>query len=161
MKRPLLLLGVLGLVGMAAFAHDPSAKIDFYLAVDVPADLPLPAGSTTVLPWTLARHRTAFAPPYTLDLSPASPLPLPLPASVDACHLLTSGNWLFSVEVPLDDPAGSATRPSSIPTDSSHEAPSRARSARLRAPRAISSNPRGCSGTPLATETPSMQARGA
>jgi hypothetical protein len=96
---------LLGLAVAPVWAHGPSADLDFYLAVDVPTDVPLPAGSTTVLPWNLARHRQPL-PEYTLDLSPAQPLALPLPALIDACHLLTTGDWLFSVEAPMDDPAG-------------------------------------------------------
>jgi len=109
MRKLITLLGVLALAGLPAPAHPPYQNIDFYLAVDVPTDVPLPAASTTVLPWTLVRHRTAVVPDYDLSLLPAQPLPVPLPTGIDACHLLNGGDWLFSVEVPMDDPAGSGT----------------------------------------------------
>jgi hypothetical protein len=118
MRKLLLLLGLLALAGLPALAHGPTSDIDFYFAVDGPTDLPLTGGSTTVLPWTLARHRNP-APRYTLSLAPASPLALPPPSVIDSCHLLTDrqaligpagqlGEWLFSVEEPMDDPSGVA-----------------------------------------------------
>jgi hypothetical protein len=105
MKR-CLLVALLGLASLPALAHGPSTDIDFYFAVDVPTDLPLTGTSTTVLPWNLARHRPP-APEYTLNLAPAQPLLLPLPTVIDACHLLTTGEWLLSVQTPMDDPGGS------------------------------------------------------
>jgi hypothetical protein len=109
MRRLLLILGVVGLASLPALAHGPTTDIDFYFAVNVPTDLPLAGGTTTVLPWTLARHQTPAAPPdYTLSLVPAGGLTLPIPTTIDACHLLNGGDWLFSVEAPMDDPTGVA-----------------------------------------------------
>lgn len=90
MKRLLMLLGVLALLG------PPVVALDFYVAPDVPVDLAGVPGSTTY-PWTITRHVTPFT--YTNVIAP----PLPLPPDVsqpDALHLMNSDDWLFSVSVP-------------------------------------------------------------
>ena len=89
MKRTPFALGAIVLAGTSVLAHGPNVhsplNVDFYLAVDAPTDVPLPAPSTTILPWNMARHRL-IAPQYTLSLAPAPDVSLPLPATIDACH---------------------------------------------------------------------------
>ncbi len=85
MKRFMIFLALLGVTGLGPRAQD------YFEVPDVPTDLP--AGGTTFLPWDIVDNSAGV---YAV----AAPLPPNTP--VDAVHLLPTGDWLLSVEVPTD-----------------------------------------------------------
>jgi len=84
MRRLLLLLGVLGLAALPAWA------VSFYESPDVPTDDP---SGVTYLPWEIVRYDSGI---YSLKF--AHPVNTPL----DALHQFCTGDWLLSVEAPTD-----------------------------------------------------------
>jgi len=89
MRRLIPLLLILGVAVLPALAAS------YYFSPDVPTDL----AGTTYLPWMIVRNDSGiFTAPAVLAQPPVT--------AIDSIHPMCSGNWLFSVEAPMDLPPG-------------------------------------------------------
>lgn len=89
MRRLIPLLLILGIAVLPALASS------YYFSPDVPTDL----AGTTYLPWMIVRNDSGtFTAPAVLAQPPVT--------AIDSLHAMCSGNWLLSVEAPMDLPVG-------------------------------------------------------